>query len=380
MDKFVYEPITLLRDLLYYLNSPKISLNIIITNEIEKILTKHLSNVKNLNQTPLTTSTNSELQKPSHIYSFILECFTDSGLILSAECNNNNNELLHIKIEKPLTNEILSKLYQNLKCSEESIPIFQLFFTSNHEKFLQEIKDFLKKYPQYKTKFGINGTTMLYAAMQYGNLEIIKYLIEIVKCPLNLQNPKLVLLNGDELLSNGNTPLHAACYFQRLDIVKYLLTRENIDLNLKNSFDQTPKMIVESNKNESILEELKNFSKKIQMFYIERINFDTIDKNYEEILTSKYILKDSESIKVIIQEKFNVKYEKQSLVGIMNIEQEQWITFAILKVKENVFIYFVKDEFSSSYLSRSYERKKDEIREIIENIFKNNFSIEISEN
>lgn len=379
MDKFIHLPVDVLKKLLDCFNSLQTSSNEVITNQIKSILKDALLNLTKKNSSP--TATNNGLQETSHIYSFLLDCFVDLNLISSSQFDTISSQSSEIKLSTLLTKEILSKLHQNLKCCQESISIFQSFSFSKHDydndNLLNQLKEFFQKYPQFKNKFGVNGTTILYAATQYGNFEIIKYLIETVKCPLNLQNPNLILPDGKELLSNGNTSLHGACYFQHLDIVKYLLKHENIDVNLKNSLGQTPQMIAESNKNQLILQELKQFSKISEMFYI-ILNETT---NLDEEIVTKFILKDSESIEEIIEENFcDVKNEKQSLVCISNIEQQQWITFAIYKVSKEVFVFFVNDESSSSYLSRSCASKKSEIRKIIEKKFKNNFSIEIIEN
>ncbi|CAF0923021.1 unnamed protein product [Adineta steineri] len=369
MDEFIHLPKTFLNELLDCL-SQKLS-NEDIKKEIERIM-------KPASQ----TTTDSGLEKLSHIYSFILNCFTDLQLISSTHLGATNNKY-DIEIQKTLTKEILLKLYENLKCCQKSISIFQLFSYSDNDddswNLLNEIRKFLNKYPQYKNKFGIYGTTILYEAVKYGNIEIIKYLIEIVKCPLNLQNPKLILPNGNELLSNENTPLHAACYFQHLHIVKYLLRQENIDLNLKNSFGQTPEMIAESNKNQFILQELNQFSKKSEMFYIILNETTNLNKEHEELIEN-FILKNSHSIQKILSDDNNVK---QSLVAISYIEQQQWIVFAIVKVSKEVFVFFDNDEFSSSsssYSSHSYENKKSDIMKIIEEKFKDKFLITVIEN
>ncbi|CAF3491338.1 unnamed protein product [Rotaria socialis] len=380
MDEFIDLPKNLLQKLL---DSPGLSQKLCnqdTTNKIESILNEYLLNVRDMQSN--STTTKNVLQGQSHIYSFLFDCFVDLELISSSKFDATGNQLPKIKMKKLLTTEILSKLYQNLKCCEESISLFQLLSSSRHDgsgnELLNQIKKFLNEYPEYKNKFGIYGTTILYAAAENGNLEIIKYLIENVKCELNLQNPQVILPNGNELLSNGNTPLHAACYFEHLDIVKYFLEYQNVDLSLKNSSGQTPQMIVELNKNHLILLDLEQFLKMSEMFYIILNESSNLDEEYKEIVT-KFILKDSESIQEIIEQKFSgVENEKQALVAISNIEQQGWITFAILKVSKEFFVFFVKDESSSSFCS--YESKKNQIMKIIEEKRKNNFSIQVIEN
>ena len=56
-----------------------------------------------------------------------------------------------------------------------------------------------------------NGDLLLHIACQWGDVDIVRYLIIDEKCDINLQNAKF------------NTPLHFACYQKLLDIIKILL-------------------------------------------------------------------------------------------------------------------------------------------------------------
>lgn len=65
------------------------------------------------------------------------------------------------------------------------------------------------------------GNTALHFAAYSGNLEIVKYLIDVKKSDFNVQN------------SIGETPLHLAVIKGNLDVVKYFVGTKGSDFNIR---------------------------------------------------------------------------------------------------------------------------------------------------
>ena len=69
------------------------------------------------------------------------------------------------------------------------------------------------------------GELPLITASAYGNLDKVKFLVEICHADVNL-------IDGNYCF----TPLLNACYINQVDIVKYLIETYNFDVNLPNTF------------------------------------------------------------------------------------------------------------------------------------------------
>ncbi|VVC30942.1 Ankyrin repeat-containing domain,Ankyrin repeat [Cinara cedri] len=72
------------------------------------------------------------------------------------------------------------------------------------------------------------GWTPLLLAVQKGNLDVVKYLVDEKGADFTLKN------------SYGNTPLHFAASSGKLDVAKYLIDEKGVDFNLKDSYGNTP--------------------------------------------------------------------------------------------------------------------------------------------
>ncbi|CAF0819065.1 unnamed protein product [Rotaria sordida] len=103
------------------------------------------------------------------------------------------------------------------------------------------VKDFIEKYSLFKNKSGLYGTTLLYSAARNNHLNLVKYLIEIGKCSINIKNEDYNDKNHETKIKAiiGSTPLHAACFNGHIDIVKYLI-EHGADYFILNNLYETP--------------------------------------------------------------------------------------------------------------------------------------------
>ena len=73
-----------------------------------------------------------------------------------------------------------------------------------------------------------HGDKLLHVACQWGNVEIVKYLVIEEQGDVNVQN------------QNSNTPIHVACRWANLDIVVFLVSGQHCDMNVQNRGGNTP--------------------------------------------------------------------------------------------------------------------------------------------
>ncbi|CAF4384871.1 unnamed protein product, partial [Adineta steineri] len=123
---------------------------------------------------------------------------------------------------------------------------------------LDIVKKFIKKYPTFKDKPGLWGTTLLYSSSRNNKMNVVQYLIETAKCSINAQNeqdPEKGLLTTTSTSSKhinvnptaASTALHGACYNGHLNVVKYLV-EHGADYSIKNQAAETPIMNGERHK------------------------------------------------------------------------------------------------------------------------------------
>jgi ankyrin repeat protein len=92
---------------------------------------------------------------------------------------------------------------------------------------LDVTKVFLKKGADVKAA-NKDGNTPLHWAVRYGQLDVVKYLVEEKGADVNAAN------------KDGNTPLHWAVRYGKWDIVKYLVEEKGADVNAANNDGNTP--------------------------------------------------------------------------------------------------------------------------------------------
>ena len=86
-----------------------------------------------------------------------------------------------------------------------------------------------------------DGDSLLHIASQWGDVDIVEYLITDERCNVTIQNRYL------------NTPLHLACLRGNVDIVNWIVTSTHIDLDIKNTHQNTPLHIACYRKSMSII-------------------------------------------------------------------------------------------------------------------------------
>jgi len=141
--------------------------------------------------------------------------------------------------EKGIFNEsikkyILKQLLNDLSAIKDSFDAFQAAFNGN----LLIVKDFIEKYPKFKDKSGIWGTTLLYSSSRNNHIDIVKYLIEQGHCNINAQNKEYYSDNNQLNPTSGSTSLHVASYYGHLNIVKYLIDN-GADYFIQNHLKET---------------------------------------------------------------------------------------------------------------------------------------------
>lgn len=152
-----------------------------------------------------------------------------------------------LKFKESLTMSTLDTFLSYLKATRDSIDAFKATCNGN----IDVVKDFAIKYPRFKDKPGIWGTTLLYSAARNNYKNIVEYLISEANCSVNAQNQQHferalgvnTNLTGDYEMnpSAGSTALHAACCYGRLEIVKYLV-EHGADYYIINQAEETPIM------------------------------------------------------------------------------------------------------------------------------------------
>ncbi|CAF1504396.1 unnamed protein product, partial [Adineta ricciae] len=124
---------------------------------------------------------------------------------------------------------------------------------------LEQVKSFLEKYPHFKDKSGLFGTTLLYSAARNNHMHVVKYLIEDGRCSVNAQNqqhiaralPDATTFSAEDCSANptaGSTALHGACFRGHLQIVMYLVEHK-ANYYLLNHAYETPIMNARTRKN-----------------------------------------------------------------------------------------------------------------------------------
>ena len=137
---------------------------------------------------------------------------------------------------------------------------------------VKRIKILLNSYPKILNTKDYSGYTLLSVACEYGELEIVKLLLEQPNIDVNTKNDKgwtplhiayridilkLLLEHPDIDVNNirdkNENPLSRACKQNHIELVKLLLARPEIDVNIQDYYSKTPLYIVCENNNIEIV-------------------------------------------------------------------------------------------------------------------------------
>jgi ankyrin repeat protein len=211
-------------------------------NELQKCLNEIILIIEQtvLEESSFTNELNSNKRKLEELTNILNVKLKNSLSLLSDQYRQYFLYLFkdyNYSFDKGIFNEtiksyILKDLINDLQAIRDSFDAFQAAFDGN----LSIVKYFIEKYPKYKDKSGIWGTTLLYSSSRNNHIHIVEYLIEQANCNVNVQNYSL---NKQLNPTSGSTPLHAACFYGNLNIVKYLI-ENNADYFIENDTKETP--------------------------------------------------------------------------------------------------------------------------------------------
>lgn len=180
----------------------------------------------------------------------------------------------------------------------------------------------LRQLLKFKTSLDVlnfNNDTPLLIAVDNNNYECAKLLLENY-CDINCKN------------MNGNTPLHISIMNKYDDITKLLL-QNYPDVNLKNNENETPLKLAIDNEDielvKLLLEKGAKYDHDLFTKSIENNNMDLV-----KLLVNKY------------NDEFLIYY-KQKLDELKS--KNRFDNMVTIKIKENYFISFQKDDLSTLY-------------------------------
>jgi hypothetical protein len=146
---------------------------------------------------------------------------------------------------------VLPTFLKDLECTLASLDAFQAAWNGD----IPAVKKFIQKYPWFKNKPGLFGTTLLYSAARNNNVDLVEFLISTARCSVNAQNQQHIekallatTIKADNFTASstsGSTALHGACYNGHLDMVKYLV-KHGADYFIENHARETPIMNAKS--------------------------------------------------------------------------------------------------------------------------------------
>ena len=151
----------------------------------------------------------------------IMEYLNTHGQSYYPELENQNDGIIICdtvisKADLSRLSHVISELYQLYKAYKKED--FQLVTEINSHLRGMNIKFELKDY---------NSTTTLHLMCKFGNLDMVKNLIEMYG-------------NIEARDENGNTPLHVACGSGCIDVIEYLLNQCGCDREARNNIQRTP--------------------------------------------------------------------------------------------------------------------------------------------
>ena len=153
------------------------------------------------------------------------------------------------------------RLFGELNCNfsiKDSQGLLPLHIVCSKSRSLQCVKllkihaDDLKVVDEWK------GNTPLHLACKHNCADIVKYLLAMYRCDLNIKNrsgelplhlacsttveivKRVSKCNTNSQTASGDTPLHIACKAGALDIVKYLVRKCRRSMTLKNNSERLP--------------------------------------------------------------------------------------------------------------------------------------------
>lgn len=155
------------------------------------------------------------------------------------------------------TKNSLKELYNTLQGMSKLIDACQSAWKGDESIVMA----FIENFPHLINKSGLYGTTLLYSAARNNHFNLVKLLIERGKCAVNARNEDYNDKSKKTPVKAtiGSTALHAACFYGNLKIVKYLI-QNGADYFITNSAMETPVDNAQSQATRNFFNELLLFS------------------------------------------------------------------------------------------------------------------------
>ena len=164
---------------------------------------------------------------------------------LDPECTSKNGFTpLHCACHRGYL-EIAKYLLEEQKCDPDrrnhfSSTCFSLALENNHSHVVLFLIDFVcDNYPLHEAVD--SALTLVHKMSVIGNLEILKYLVELWHC------------NPDCRDNEGRTPLHLASKHGNFDVVKYLVVKQKCDIHRKTNDGLFPSSLAIANNHDNIV-------------------------------------------------------------------------------------------------------------------------------
>ena len=205
---------------------------------------KLVSNVGTVNVAPRTTS---------YMRMFVREPETP----LHIACRHGTVEMVGYLVDgkqhNPNTVNRNGELPLHLACMRGCLDMVKLVSACDVNRSLETVDIYIQNQPVY------SGDTALHIACRDNSVDIVRYLIEEIKCDPSIENHrnelpihlacrhtletvKLVINNHirNQRDGSGDTALHIACRNNAVDIVTYLIKEEECDPLIKNHRNELP--------------------------------------------------------------------------------------------------------------------------------------------
>ncbi|EAY13631.1 ankyrin repeat protein, putative [Trichomonas vaginalis G3] len=133
---------------------------------------------------------------------------------LHIACGEGHKDIVELLMKNPKVDPSIEDNFNRIAVyyahAQERWDIVNIFFNGDINKFLE------------------NGQTQLMVASRKGNINLVRFLLEMPELNINLQN------------SYGLAALHFASRFNEYEIVEELLRHEAINVNIQDNFGKTP--------------------------------------------------------------------------------------------------------------------------------------------
>lgn len=212
---------------------------------------------------------------------------------------------------------------------------------------LKLVKEYIESGSSSANAKDPNGYTPIHAAVSYGHIELLRYLIS-KGGDINIQD------------SDGDTPLHHA---ETVDVAKILINEFKANYKLKNSEGLTPAKYQEE---EDEFPELIEFLNKVENYGVESVNNNNKDKESSSQDNNK---DNNDGLTLPNGEKFTFKLEKDVSESGEEVEDEEMKNrrLKLQEIMANGIDDETTDEKLRDFVMSAVHKHVDELRDDDEN-------------